>query len=137
MGAAATSNASFLCSLGLPEHNNGTGSVHQWDVVKQEHNSNVAAGQLGLGLHHSVDGMMGSSSIFGSKPTTLDFLGLGMGSSALLNSYGGGRGFHVGAAAAVAAAAAAAEAFGGGGRGSSTSEETWDGSTAAERNEAA
>ncbi|CAK7349272.1 unnamed protein product [Dovyalis caffra] len=66
---------------------------------------------------------MGSSSLFGNKPTTLDLLGLGMdaASSAFLNSYGTG-GFNVGAAAVAAAAAAA---YGGGGR--ENSEETWDG----------
>ncbi|EEF52543.1 zinc finger protein GAI-ASSOCIATED FACTOR 1 [Ricinus communis] len=114
---ASSSNASFLRGLGLPvtsstgQHNSG----NQWDVKPDT--SALAAAGLGLGVP-SGDIMMGSSALFGNKPTTLDLLGLGMGaSSALLNSYGGS--FNVGAAAA------SASPYGGGGGGSS--EETWDG----------
>lgn len=112
---ATTSNPSFLRGLGLPRSTNQDSNCNKWDV-KPENNTTVAAG-LGLGLPSS-DVMMGSSSLFGNKPTTLDLLGLGMdaASSALLNSYSGG--FNVGAATAAAYG-------GGGGRG--TSEETWDG----------
>lgn len=60
----------------------------------------MAAG-LGLGLSSGgnsglTDPTMGHSSLFGTKPTTLDFLGLGMGPgcpsgfTALFNSMGGG-----------------------------------------------
>ncbi|XP_011006759.1 PREDICTED: zinc finger protein NUTCRACKER-like [Populus euphratica] len=112
---ATTSNPSFLRGLGLPRSTNQDSNFNTWDV-KPESTTTVAAG-LGLGLPSS-DVMMGSSSLFGNKPTTLDLLGLGMdaASSALLNSYSGG--FNVGAAPAAAYG-------GGGGRG--TSEETWDG----------
>lgn len=90
--------------------------------MKQERNSTAAAG-LGLGLPSS-DIMMGSSSLLGNKPTTLDLLGLGMRASpALLNSYAlGGEGFK------MEAAVVAAAAFGGRGDGVS-SKETWDGAT--------
>lgn len=74
--------------------------------MKPESNSAIAAG-LGLGLHSGggnlglTDLMMGpSSSLYGTKPATLDLLGLGIGIgpqndstgglSALLNSFGGG-----------------------------------------------
>jgi hypothetical protein len=112
---ATTSNPSFLRGLGLPRSTNQDSNCNKWDV-KPENNTTVAAG-LGLGLPSS-DVMMGSSSLFGNKPATLDLLGLGMdaASSALLNSYSGG--FNVGAATAAAYG-------GGGGRG--TSEEAWDG----------
>ncbi|XVE69921.1 hypothetical protein DITRI_Ditri10aG0030200 [Diplodiscus trichospermus] len=109
MGATA-SNPSLLRGLGLPV--SATSSAGQDPNVKSESNS-VTAG-LGLGL--PADGssgltnpMIGSSSLFGNKPTTLDLLGLGMGDaagassnglSALLTSFGGG-GFNVGAAAAT------------------------------------
>lgn len=112
---ATTSNPSFLRGLGLPLSTNQDNSCNKW-VVEPENNTTVAAG-LGLGLPSS-DVMMGSSSLFGNKPTTLDLLGLGMAaaSSAMLNPYSGG--FNVGAAAVAAATAAA---YGGGGK------ETWDG----------
>ncbi|CAN0905820.1 Zinc finger protein GAI-ASSOCIATED FACTOR 1 [Linum grandiflorum] len=73
MGATTSSNPSFLCGLGLqmssiPCQDNGTGNH------RQEGGSGFG---LGLGLGQSYG------------PTTLDFLGLGMGStSALLNPYG-------------------------------------------------
>lgn len=87
-------------------------STTKWMMsrVKSE-NSSVAPG-LGLGLPSDratsvlTDLMMGPPAIFGGKPTTLDFLGLGMGPdgassdgiSAYLTSMGGG--LEVGAAAA-------------------------------------
>ncbi|XP_073122654.1 zinc finger protein GAI-ASSOCIATED FACTOR 1-like [Henckelia pumila] len=94
---ATSSNSSFLRGLGLamtpppdpqdsrnslipPSHWNNTTSHH----VKLENNS-VASG-LGLGLPSSTSSpasfnelMMNSSSLFGNRPATLDFLGLGMG----------------------------------------------------------
>jgi len=79
------------------------------------------ASGLGLGLH--IDGpdlMMGPSSIYVNKPTTLDLFGLGVGDggassagfSALLTSMGGN--IDVAAAAAV---------FGG----VNSNEESWEG----------
>ncbi|KAF2299907.1 hypothetical protein GH714_005919 [Hevea brasiliensis] len=100
---ATSSNSSFLRGLGLPVSSSSGRDINgnQWDV-KPDNNA-VAAG-LGLGLP-SGDVMIGSSHLFGNKPTTLDLLGLGIGTgSALLNPYGGS--FNVGAAAAAAAAAA-------------------------------
>lgn len=77
----------------------------------------------GLGLGLPTDGpdlMMGPSSIYGNRPTTLDLFGLGVGDggastagfSALLTSMGGG--IDVAAAAAV---------FGG----VNSNEESWEG----------
>lgn len=111
---ATSSNSSFLRGLGLPESSSCSQDINgnQRDM-KQDANA-VAAG-LGIGLP-SGDVMMGSSPLFGNKPTTLDLLGLGIGTgSALLNSYGGS--FNVGAAAV----SAVATPYGGG-----SSKETWD-----------
>ncbi|PIN12206.1 hypothetical protein CDL12_15186 [Handroanthus impetiginosus] len=104
---ATSSNSSFLRGLGLalPSQDNtstmsststSTG-VHDWN-----NNRSLSSG-LGLGLRSSGPSsynelMMSPSTLFGNKPTTLDFLGLGMGASeassggfsAFLNSIGGG-----------------------------------------------
>ncbi|KAL3505281.1 hypothetical protein ACH5RR_035122 [Cinchona calisaya] len=127
---ATSSSSSFLRGLGLamptssdlqentksPSTASASASTTKWMMnhVKSENNS-MAPG-LGLELDHGASGMtdlmMGPPTIFGGKPTTVDFLGLGMGSdvpssdrfSAYLTSVGGG--FDV-------AAAAAASPFGG------------------------
>lgn len=90
---ATSSNSSFLRGLGLattpPDRQDSRNSIiapSHWNNtthVKLE-NSSVAPG-LGLGLPSSSSPasfnelMMNSSSLFGNRPTTLDFLGLGMG----------------------------------------------------------
>ncbi|XWS24339.1 hypothetical protein CRYUN_Cryun28dG0092800 [Craigia yunnanensis] len=120
MGAAA-SNPSLLRGLGLAV--SSTSSAGQDPNVKSESNLMTA----GLGLHSNgssglTNPMIGSSSLFGNKPTTLDLLGLGMGDggasssglSALLTSFGGG--FNVGAAATTSY-----------GTGGSSPRETWEG----------
>lgn len=127
MGATG-SGSSFLRGLGLelPSSENRTSTAsatsgpHQWNNhVKAEGNS-MASG-LGLGLPtDGPDLMMGPSSIYGNRPTTLDLFGLGVGDggastagfSALLTSMGGG--IDVAAAAAV---------FGG----VNSNEESWEG----------
>ncbi|KAK4429167.1 Zinc finger protein ENHYDROUS [Sesamum alatum] len=113
---ATSSNTSFLRGLGLalpspsnPQENTSTmaptssSNPTHWNSghVKLENNS-LASG-LGLGLPSSGSSslnelMMTPSTLFGSKPATLDFLGLGMGAgeassggfSAFLSSIGGG-----------------------------------------------
>lgn len=118
---ATTSGSSLLRGLGLamppPKSselqdsnpsttNTSNGSTTKWlSHVKPENNSVPAApAGLGLGLPSDASSvvtnlMMGPATIFGcGKPTTLDFLGLGMGPdgaapegfSAYLNSMGGG-----------------------------------------------
>ncbi|GAV70285.1 zf-C2H2 domain-containing protein [Cephalotus follicularis] len=119
MGAAASSPA-LLRGFGLAVSSSSS-PCQDTDMKLQ----NKAAAGFGLGLP-SGDVMMGQSSLLGSKPTTLDLLGLGIGGggggsstsglSALLSSFGGG-GFNVGAAAAAAY---------GGGRGTSPGE-SWEG----------
>ncbi|KAG5050940.1 hypothetical protein JHK87_003139 [Glycine soja] len=111
MGAAAT-NASLLRGLGivssspLDSTSSGQQNVLQWGHQQQlePESGSVAAAGLGLGLPCEDGGsglkelMMGTSSMFGPKHTTLDFLGLGMaaggtaggGLSALITSIGGG-----------------------------------------------
>ncbi|XWS14601.1 hypothetical protein CRYUN_Cryun35bG0023600 [Craigia yunnanensis] len=121
MGAAA-SNPSLLRGLGLAV--SSTSSAGQDLNVKTESNSMTA----GLGLDLLSNGssgltnpMIGSFSLFGNKPTTLDFLGLGMGDggasssglSALFTSFGGG--FNVGAATTTSY-----------GTGGSSPRETWE-----------
>ncbi|GLU04408.1 hypothetical protein SLE2022_215580 [Rubroshorea leprosula] len=99
MGAAA-SNPSLLRGLGLTVSSASATCLDT--TVKMESDSMVDC--LGLGLPSIgssgtfTDFMMGSSSLFVNKPTTLDLLGLGVGAgdasttglSALLNSFGGG-----------------------------------------------
>ncbi|KAL0438572.1 UNVERIFIED_CONTAM: Zinc finger protein ENHYDROUS [Sesamum latifolium] len=112
---ATSSNPSFLRGLGLalpspsdPQENTSTMAptssttpTHWSSSVKLENNS-LASG-LGLGLPSSGSSslnelMMTPSTLFGNKPATLDFLGLGMGAgeastggfSAFLSSIGGG-----------------------------------------------
>ncbi|GMI82509.1 indeterminate(ID)-domain 2 [Hibiscus trionum] len=114
MGVAA-SNPSLLRGLGLAV--SSTPSAGQDLNVKSE--SNIALSVLSNRSSGLTNPMIGSSSLFGNKPTTLDLLGLGMadggasssGLSALLTSFGGG--FNVGAA------------FGAGG--SNSPRGTWDG----------
>ncbi|KAL6956501.1 hypothetical protein U1Q18_043326 [Sarracenia purpurea var. burkii] len=130
------SGSSFLRGLGLElssssdDPDNTSTTIHAgtavptlWSShVKTENNS--LASELGLGLPSDgssglTDLMMGpsSSSFYGNKPTTLDFLGLGMGGDgtstdgfpSLLTSIGGGL--------------AAAAAFGG----LNSSEDSWEG----------
>ncbi|XWS21079.1 hypothetical protein CRYUN_Cryun30bG0024600 [Craigia yunnanensis] len=122
MGAAA-SNPSLLRGLGLGV--SSTSSAGQDPNVKSE--SNYVTAGLGLGLPSNgssgfTNPMIGSSSLFGNKLTTLDLLGLGMGDggassnglSALLTPFGGG--FNVRAAATTS--------YGAGG---SSPRETWEG----------
>lgn len=109
---ATSSNSSFLRGLGLalpssssPQSTMASASTstttHWSSGVKLESNS-LAFG-LGLGLPSSGPSsfnelMMSQSTLFGSKPATLDFLGLGMeareassgGFSAFLSSIGSG-----------------------------------------------
>ena len=110
MGAAAT-NASLLRGFGivssssLASTSSGQQNGLQWGQQQLEPESgSVPAAGLGLGLPCEDGGsglkelMMGTSSMFGPKHTTLDFLGLGMaaggtaggGLSALITSIGGG-----------------------------------------------
>ncbi|XP_043714222.1 zinc finger protein GAI-ASSOCIATED FACTOR 1-like isoform X2 [Telopea speciosissima] len=137
MGAASTSS-SFLRGLGLTSSSSsGHQDGLQWSsgrLDSEPGSSTMTAGGGGagggLGLRLPCDGstaltelMMGPSSMFGPKPTTLDLLGLGIGVgsgggaptggfSALITSMGGG-GLDVAAAAAT---------FGGGG---SAAGKTW------------
>lgn len=128
MGATG-SGSSFLRGLGLelPSSENRTAAstaatttTHPWNSHMKTEGNSMASG-LGLGLH--IDGpdlMMGPSSIYVNKPTTLDLFGLGVGDggassagfSALLTSMGGN--IDVAAAAAV---------FGG----VNSNEESWEG----------
>lgn len=116
---ASSSSPSLLRGLGL------TMSSSSADNQQENTNSASAAAGLGLGLSSGyTDAMMDPSSLFGSKPTTLDLLGLGVGAdgtsttglSALLTSFSGGS-FNVRQSAASY-----------GGRGSSPGE-TWEGAT--------
>ncbi|KAF3439054.1 hypothetical protein FNV43_RR17329 [Rhamnella rubrinervis] len=106
MGAAA-SNASLLRGFGIMSSSSSSSGHQQenlqWNQSQVEPDSGVNDGN--------------SSSMFGPKQTTLDFLGLGMaaggssngGLSALITSIGGGIGGNLDVAAAAAAAS-----FGGG-----------------------
>ncbi|KAL0351892.1 UNVERIFIED_CONTAM: Zinc finger protein ENHYDROUS [Sesamum calycinum] len=111
---ATSSNPSFLRGLGLalpspsdPQENtstmaptSSTTTTHWSSSVKLENNS-LASG-LGLGLpssgSSSLNELMMTPTLFGNKPATLDFLGLGMGAgeaspggfSAFLSSIGSG-----------------------------------------------
>ncbi|XP_042492081.1 zinc finger protein GAI-ASSOCIATED FACTOR 1-like [Macadamia integrifolia] len=136
MGAAATSS-SFLRGLGLTSSSSsGQQDGLQWSSgrFESEPGSSMSTmtagggggggggGGLGLGLP-LTELMMGPSSVFGTKPMTLDLLGLGIGGgggggnptggfSALMTSMAGG-GLDMAAAAAT---------FGGGG---SSGGKTW------------
>lgn len=121
MGAAAT-NASLLRGFGIVSSSSSSGQQENmpWGHRQMEPEGGSVAAGLGLGL--PCDGGSGlkelimetGSSLFGAKPTTLDLLGLGMGTgvggspsgglSALISSMGGG----------LDVAAAAAASFGGG-----------------------
>ncbi|KAL9449206.1 hypothetical protein AB3S75_011187 [Citrus x aurantiifolia] len=90
---ASSSSPSLLRGLGL------TMSSSSADNQQENTNSASAAAGLGLGLNSGfTDAMMDPSSLFGSKPTTLDLLGLGIGAdgasttglSAFLTSFSGG-----------------------------------------------
>ncbi|PKA53623.1 Zinc finger protein NUTCRACKER [Apostasia shenzhenica] len=119
MGATA-SGSSFLRGFGLSTSSSSPGAGDlPW---RQDEPALLSAG-LGLGLPYDTgagaaaahggggvlpDIMMGSSPLFGSKPATLDFLGLGMGPagsatagsfSALITSIGGGVDAYPGAPA--------------------------------------
>ncbi|RWV98430.1 hypothetical protein BHE74_00053738 [Ensete ventricosum] len=121
MGAAAT-GSSFLKGFGLDASSGQQDNIQddglQWGhhrgqqrQLEPEQAPMLSAG-LGLGLPYEPDLMMGSSSLFGSKPATLDFLGLGMGPvggtangglSALMTSVsGGGGGLNLGSGTAAA-----------------------------------
>lgn len=102
---STSSNTSFLHALGLapPPPSSSTDSIGQWSNIqsKQERNDNSG---LRLGVPSSDHLLIGPPA-----PTTLDFLGLGMGGgtggssggySAFLNSIGGS-GLNVSAAAGV------------------------------------
>ncbi|XP_074581209.1 zinc finger protein GAI-ASSOCIATED FACTOR 1-like [Curcuma longa] len=122
MGAVAT-GSSFLRGFGLDassgqqEISIARDSTLQWGHQRQqllepepEPVPMMSAG-LGLGLPYEEHLMMGSSSLYGAKPATLDFLGLGMRPvgggpngelSALLSSSIGGSRLDIGPGAAVA-----------------------------------
>lgn len=111
MGATA-SNSSLLRGLGLAMSSTSYGNdtaastsgTYQWGTrMKVENDDDSASHGLGLGLaprgSSGISGlMMEQSSLFGTKPMTLDFLGLGMGPgdattsglSALFTSLEGG-----------------------------------------------
>ncbi|KAJ0973653.1 hypothetical protein J5N97_015618 [Dioscorea zingiberensis] len=114
MGAAAT-NASLLRGYGLssstsPAHQESSSSVpdtslhwrHHHQLIEPEPPMLSAGLGLGLTYDNGATGlpelMMGPSALFGRKPATLDFLGLGMGPggsatsglSALITSIGTG-----------------------------------------------
>ncbi|KAF9611473.1 hypothetical protein IFM89_032443 [Coptis chinensis] len=83
MGAAATSG-SFLRGLGvsLSSPSGNQGSL-QWNGKIEREPSPAVSGR-GIGLQSDgntrfTELMMGPSTLFGPEPTTLDFLGLGMG----------------------------------------------------------
>lgn len=98
MGATA-SGSSFLKGFGLDisspsssEQHQDRGiresGLHQWGQQLQPETAPLLSAGLGLGLqslHYEnspmnlPDVMMGPSSLFVSKPATVDFLGLGMG----------------------------------------------------------
>ncbi|GAB4848872.1 hypothetical protein Ancab_003682 [Ancistrocladus abbreviatus] len=121
MGVAAT-GGSLLHGLGLiPSSSSCAGQTEHLNWNSQQVEPEGISVPSGLGLRLPCDEgsglkelMMGSSSMFGPKQPTLDFLGLGMaaggssngGLSALITSIGGGLD--------VAAAAAAAASFGSG-----------------------
>ncbi|XP_068657021.1 zinc finger protein GAI-ASSOCIATED FACTOR 1-like [Aristolochia californica] len=104
MGAAA-SNGSLLRGFGLSSSSSTAASSstqrENLNSLWQSHDTVGPAG-LGLGLHYDNVGlpelMAGQSSLFGPKPATLDFLGLGVGGgpgqsgglTALMTSIGGG-----------------------------------------------
>lgn len=110
MGATA-SNSCLLRGLGLAMSSTSYGNdttastsgTSQWSTQLKVENDDSAGQGLGLGLasrgSSGISGlMMESSSLFGTKPMTLDFLGLGMGPgdattsglSALFTSLEGG-----------------------------------------------
>ncbi|CAL9151124.1 zinc finger protein GAI-ASSOCIATED FACTOR 1-like [Musa acuminata AAA Group] len=110
MGSAAT-GSSFLRGFGLDAAPSGQQESLQDSSLRWGHHHHAQQQQsetepspmltagLGLGLPYEPDLMMGSSQLFGPKPATLDFLGLGMGPvggtpngglSALMTSIGGG-----------------------------------------------
>ncbi|KAF6149717.1 hypothetical protein GIB67_017450 [Kingdonia uniflora] len=95
--SAATTNASLLRGLGVSLSSN-TSSGQQQHQQENVHWNRLMESEGSGGIGELIMGG-GSSSMFGSKPTTLDFLGLGMGVgggsgaakggfSALLNSIG-------------------------------------------------
>ncbi|GFQ01240.1 protein indeterminate-domain 2 [Phtheirospermum japonicum] len=112
---ATSSNPSFLCGLWFPvssslnPHQDIVSTMAQTTTSTTPHGvkleKNSMASTLGLGLPSTgASGfgnelVMSSSTLYGDKPTTLDFLGLGMGGggeassggfSAFLSSIGGG-----------------------------------------------
>ncbi|GAA0141277.1 non-receptor serine/threonine protein kinase [Lithospermum erythrorhizon] len=116
MGSSSSSGGSFLRGLGLTissssDHQENRSSTIRTsnDSPPSQWNSNVKlegnqAGSSGLGLGIQTNGslgmndyMMGSSTMFHDKPTTLDLLGLGIsppgaspaGYSSFVNSMGG------------------------------------------------
>ncbi|RRT68988.1 hypothetical protein B296_00009139 [Ensete ventricosum] len=113
MGSAAT-GSSFLRGFGLDAapsgqqqeglQDSGLRWGHHHHARQQQSEtepSPMLSAGLGLGLPYEPDLMMASSQLFGPKPATLDFLGLGMGPvggapngglSALMTSIGGGGG---------------------------------------------
>lgn len=107
MGAAATNSSLFRgFGLGLPSSTSASPPSSQHQQQQQHENfqwhhrieSDTASESLGLGLPNvALPELMMGQSFFGSKPATLDLLGLGMGAgagagslSALLTSIGGG-----------------------------------------------
>lgn len=88
MGATA-SNSSFLRGLGftmspsIDHQENTTNNTTGWSTHAKEENRSGTPG-LGLrlpsvGVSNYPNLMMGQSSLFPNKPTTLDLLGLGIG----------------------------------------------------------
>lgn len=103
MGAAAT-GSSFLEGFGLDAPSAHQESIrdHSLRWGHQQHlepePASILCAGLELGLPYQPDLMMGPSALFGPKPATLDFLGLGMGPvggtpsgglSTLMTSIGG------------------------------------------------
>ncbi|XP_068654085.1 zinc finger protein GAI-ASSOCIATED FACTOR 1-like [Aristolochia californica] len=103
MGATA-SNGSLLRGFGLSPSSAAAASSTQRENLNSLWQSHDMVGPAGLDLGLEYDNvglpelMAGQSSLFGPKPTTLDFLGLGVGGgvgqpgglSALMTSIGGG-----------------------------------------------
>ncbi|GAB2226163.1 hypothetical protein Drorol1_Dr00021956 [Drosera rotundifolia] len=102
---AKVSSGSLLCGLELVSSSSSLGQAENSRRSSGRIEPEIASvpSGLGLGLHCDEGSglkelLMGSTSLFGPKPATLDFLGLGMvaagspnvGLSALITSIGGG-----------------------------------------------
>lgn len=90
MGVTA-SNGSLLRALGLSSSSPPASSIPKQENLQwQQHiETPEAMAGLGLGLPYGSDGLPSELMLFGAKPATVDFLGLGMGGG----GAGGGGGF--------------------------------------------